>query len=137
MGPIIDSLIAGLPVLLLHFGATVLGFVVWLGIYMRITPYHELTLIRQGNVAAAIALGGAALSIALPLAVCMAKSVNLYDIFAWGTIAVVIQLAALGGINLVLKEIKPAIERGEIAIAIVLASIQLSIATINAAAVSG
>ena len=37
-------------------------------IYQWVTPYHEHTLIREGNTAAAIALGGALIGYVLPLA---------------------------------------------------------------------
>ena len=53
MEPVLQSFLTGFPILLLHFSVTLamLGLGVW--IYMLITPYHELDLIRAGNEAAA------------------------------------------------------------------------------------
>ena len=62
--PVIQSLLAGLPILLLHLASASL---VWLGalaLYLWITPHDEFALIRAGNEAAAISLGGAAIGLA-------------------------------------------------------------------------
>ena len=61
-------------------------------IYQWVTPYHEHTLIREGNTAAAIALGGALIGYVLPLASALSHTVSLMEFAAWALLAGVIQI---------------------------------------------
>ena len=137
MEPVLQSFLTGFPVLLLHFAVTLamLGLGVW--IYQLITPYHEMDLIRTGNNAAAVSLSGAIVGLALPLAVCMARSVNIWDIIVWSVVTLVIQLLAYRLGDAVLKGLPARIEAGEVGAAILLVAIKLAVAMINAAAVAG
>src|SRR5215475_1478487 len=89
-----NSIVAGFPVLLVQLATTTALFGIGLAIYIWLTPYRELTLIRQGNVAAAITLAGQMIALAIPLGGMLAHSVNLPDIALWGVVAVVLQLNA-------------------------------------------
>ena len=137
MEAVLQSFFTGLPILLLHVGITVGMLALGIAIYVRVTPYHEINLVRAGNNAAAISLSGAVIGLALPLAVCMAGSVNAYDIIVWGVVALLIQLIVFRVIDLILKDMRRRIEDGEIAAATVLASVKIAVAIINAAAVAG
>jgi putative membrane protein len=137
MEPVLQSFLTGFPVLLLHFSVTLAMLGIGVLIYQWITPYHELDLIRAGNNAAAISLSGAILGLALPLAVCMSKSVNVWDIIVWGVMTLVIQLLAYRLGDAILKGLPARIEAGEIGAAILLVAIKLAVAMINAAAVAG
>lgn len=137
MDPVIQSFLTGFPVLLLHFSVTLAMLAGGLFIYQKITPYHELDLIRAGNNAAAISLSGAVIGLALPLAFCMASSVSVWDIIVWGVIALVIQLLAYRIGDMLLKGLEDRIKNGEIGAAILVAAIKLAVAMINAAAVAG
>ncbi len=137
MEPVIQSFLAGFPVLLLHFAVTLAMLVAAVFVYFRITPHDEMQLLRAGNVAAAISTGGAIAGLALPLAVCMATSVSIWDIVLWGVITLVIQLVTYRIGDLLLKDLPGRIENDEIGPAIFMVSIKLAIAMINAAAVAG
>ena len=137
MDAAIQSFLAGIPFLLSHFGVTVLMLVIGVFIYMWITSHDERVLIREGNTAAAISLAGAILGLAIPLAFCMASSVNVYDIVIWGMVTLVIQLATFWIIDGWLKDLSKRIEEGQVGTAILLVSVKLAVASINAAAVSG
>ena len=137
MEPVLQSFLTGFPVLLLHFSVTLAMLGIGVLIYQWITPYHELDLIRAGNNAAAISLSGANHGLALPLAVCMSKSVNVWDIIVWGVMTLVIQLLAYRLGDAILKGLPARIEAGEIGAAILLVAIKLAVAMINAAAVAG
>ena len=137
MEPVLQSFLAGFPVLLLHFSVTLVMLGTGVTIYQWITPYHELDLIRAGNNAAAISLSGAIVGLALPLAVCMASSVSVWDIIIWGVVTLVIQLLAYRLGDAVLRGLPARIEAGEISAAILIAAIKLAVAMINAAAVAG
>ena len=133
----IQSFVAGIPFLLTHFGITIIMLVVGVFIYMRITSHDEMALIRNGNTAAAVSLAGAILGLAIPLAVCMANSVNVYDIIIWGVVTLVIQIITFWIIDLWLKGLSERIEKGEVGTAILLVYVKLAVACVNAAAVSG
>ena len=137
MDAAIQSFLAGIPFLLSHFGVTVLMLVIGVFIYMWITSHDERALIREGNTAAAISLAGAILGLAIPLAFCMARSVNVYDIVIWGIVTLVIQLATFWIIDIWLRDLSKRIEEGQVGTAILLVSVKLAVASINAAAVSG
>lgn len=137
MEAVLQTVIAGLPVLLLHLAVTLAILVVGVYLYEKVTPYKELTLIRSGNIAASITLSGAILGIAAPLAAAMAASINLYDILVWGVLTVVLQIAVYLISDFILKDIAARIEADERAPALVVAAAKLSFGLILAAAVSG
>ena len=133
----IQSFLSGIPFLLTHFGVTIVMLVVGAFIYIKITSHDEMALIRDGNNAAAVALSGAILGLAIPLAFCMANSVNVYDIVIWGLVTLIIQLVTFWIIDLWLRDLSRKIEDGQVGTAILLASVKLAVASINAAAISG
>ena len=67
----------------------------------------------------------------------MASSVNVYDIVIWGMVTLVIQLATFWIIDVWLKDLSKRIEEWHVGTAILLVSVKLAVASINAAAVSG
>ena len=133
----IQSFLSGIPFLLTHFGVTIVMLVVGAFVYIKITSHDEMALIRDGNNAAAVSLSGAILGLAIPLAFCMANSVNVYDIVIWGLVTLVIQLVTFWIIDLWLRDLSQKIEDGQVGTAILLASVKLAVASINAAAISG
>ena len=133
----IQSFLSGIPFLLTHFGVTIVMLVVGAFVYIKITSHDEMALIRDGNNAAAVSLSGAILGLSIPLAFCMANSVNVYDIVIWGLVTLVIQLVTFWIIDLWLRDLSRKIEDGQVGTAILLASVKLAVASINAAAISG
>ena len=133
----IQSFLSGIPFLLTHFGVTIVMLVVGAFIYIKITSHDEMALIKDGNNAAAVSLSGAILGLAIPLAFCMANSVNVYDIVIWGLVTLVIQLVTFWIIDLWLRDLSRKIEDGQVGTAILLVSVKLAVASINAAAISG
>jgi putative membrane protein len=134
---IFASALRALPVFLLHMGVTLAILMLGVLVYMWFTPHHEARLLREGNVAAATSFGSAVLGLALPLAVCLARSVNVPDIVVWGIVALVVQLATFFVMSFIFKDLSSRIENGDMAAAITLASTKLGVAAINAAAISG
>ncbi len=137
MDAVIQSFLAGFPVLLLHFAVTLAMLGIGVTIYHLVTPYHELRLIRNGNTAAALSIAGAIVGMAIPLAICMATSVNVWDIVIWGIVTLLIQILAYRIGDALLKDLPTRIENGEMGAAILVVSIKLAISLINAAAVAG
>lgn len=103
-------------------------------IYQWVTPYNEAKLIREGNVAAAMALGGALVGYVLPLASALSNTVSLVEFCAWAALAAVIQIAAFSLVRFVaMKDVSARIEKGEIAAGLYLMSISLAVGLLNAA----
>lgn len=127
------------------FGASALAFVVafvaaglftviFKVVYQWVTPYNEGKLIREGNVAAALALGGALVGYVLPLASALSNTVTLLEFCAWAALAGVLQIAAFTLVRLVaMKDVAARIEKGEIAAGVYLLSISLAVGVLNAA----
>jgi putative membrane protein len=102
-------------------------------IYQAATPYNERTLIRAGNNAAAITLGGALVGYVMPLASALAHSANIAEFAAWATLAGVLQITAFTVVRMVvMPDLSARIERGEIAAALYMMSISLSVGVLNA-----
>ena len=103
-------------------------------IYQAVTPYKESQLIREGNSAAAIVLGGALVGYVIPLASALTQTISLWEFMAWAALAGVIQIVAFTIVRmLVMKDMTHRIERGEIAPALYLLSISIAVGVLNAA----
>ena len=124
----------GATAFILAFVAAVLFFVVFKFIYQLVTPYNERTLIREGNSAAAIALGGALIGYVLPLASALSHTVSLPEFAVWALLAGVIQIVSFIVVSrLVYRALAARIESGEMAAGIYLASISIGVGLLNAA----
>ncbi len=137
MDAVLQSFIAGFPVLMLHSSVTLAMLVAGAAAYVWITPWDELSLIRAGNTAAAVSLGGAIIGLALPLAFAMSASVSVYEILLWGPVTLLLQIVAYRIADRVLRDLPKRIEAGEMGAAVLLVSIKIAVAAINSAAVAG
>lgn len=113
-------------------GAAVLFFLFQL-VYTRLTPHREFALIREGNVAAAIALAGAIVGFAIPASSVIAHSVGLLDFVVWVLIAAIVQLLAFFAVHLALRDLSARIQKGEIASGIYVAAVAVGVGLLNAA----
>ena len=122
-----------LPAFFSYFAVAAILLVVFLLIYVNVTPYDEIALIRQGNTAASISLSGALIGFAMPVANVIAHSDTLGDLAAWGAIAGVIQLLTYLVARFALPHLTEDIPAGKIAPAIFLAALSLTVGLTNAA----
>jgi putative membrane protein len=136
MDAVIQSILSGLPILALHLVATFGMLILGMGVYMWITPYEDIKLVREGNTAAAVALGGAFLGMAIPLAGSLAGSASTLDILLWGLITIVVQLVAFKVVDLVLRGLPQRIANGEMAAAIFLAFVKVAAGIVVATGVT-
>lgn len=132
-----QSVLAGVPVLILHVIVAVAILVVGVIVYVWITPWEDLRLVREGNTAAAIAMGGMMLGLGIPLASTLRASVNVWDIMIWGLVTLVLQIVTFKVMDLLMRGLAQRIKDGQVSAAVVLASAKLSVAAIIAAAVAG
>ena len=127
-----DPVISNLPAFASFFVTAIVLMLVFLAIYVWITPYNELALIRAGNEAAAISLGGAVIGFALPIAVSVAVSHNLYAMIGWGVVASVVQMLAFIAARLALPRLNESVPQGKLASGIFLASLAIGVGILNA-----
>ena len=118
MEAVIQSFLAGFPVLILHSSVTLAILVVGVFVYIKITPYDDIALIKAGNTAAAVSLSGAIIGFAVPLAFAMASSITVYEILIWGPVTLLLQLVAYRITDAVLSDLPKRIVEGEIGPAI-------------------
>ena len=123
----------GLDEFLVYF-ALCAGFVaLFLAIYVRITPYREIALIRENNMAAAFSLSGAVIGMVIPLANAVEFSVNPIDMAIWGFIALTIQLLVFVIARIALPTIAVDIPAGKTAPGFFLGAISIAAGLLNAA----
>jgi len=109
-----------------------LGFLLLLigfALFELSTKTKELNLIAQGNVAAALVIGGKLFGLAFVLGSAIANSVNLIDMVIWGAIGIVSQIILYVLLELITIRfsIKDAIEKNNTAVGTVLLLISLSV----------
>ena len=121
---------------LAYFGIAIVATVLFVAIYVTVTPHREFTLIRQGNIAAAISLGGALLGYIIPLAKAVSQSESMADMLLWSGVALVAQLVAYGISRLILPTLSADVDNGKVASGIFMAAMSVSIGLLNAAAMT-
>jgi putative membrane protein len=105
--------------------------------YVNLTPHREIALIRAGNNAAGIALGGGLLGFVIPLASVIAHSAMIGDVIVWGVVALLIQLGGFMAARLLIPGLPRAVEAGRTSDAIFLAALSLALGILDAACMAG
>ena len=135
--PEIQAFAIGFPLTLLHAGVTVSLLFAAAAAYVMLTPHKEITLIREGNTAAAVSLGGVLVGLAIPLAVSLKASTTLIELALWGVAITLVQLLVFRLVDILLRGLPKRIQEGEMAAAAMLVGAKIATALILAAAVSG
>lgn len=125
------------PQALIGFGMYIIGAMlamwVFAFLYTRITPHKEFALIREGNTAASVALGGSLIGFALPINNLITYSSSILDFAIWAVIAMLVQLAMFGITNLILRGLSARIERNEVSAGIFIACASVAAGLLNSA----
>ncbi len=116
-----------------HFASALVFLFVFIAVYIRITPYKEIALIREGNTAASASLSGAVLGYCIALASSVAHSIDLLDMLVWGSIALFVQLLAFFATRLMLPDLIKDVPENKLASGIFLGAISLGMGILNAA----
>jgi putative membrane protein len=125
--------LSGFDEFLIYAGLSVVFIYAYMIVYLWITPYNELKLIKDGNVAAALGLSGSVLGFTFPLVAAISHSVHPWDMMLWGVIAAVVQLLVYIAVRFTLLNVVRRIPDGQVATGIVLAAISVSAGMLNAA----
>jgi putative membrane protein len=120
----------------LHLIAAGLLLLVFFLVYTWMTPFDEMTLIRQGNVAAALTLGGAMVGFSMTVASGLVHTDALLAFIAWSAAAALIQLLTYVLVTRLLHMSKQQIEGNNVAFGLLLASISIAVGAISAGALS-
>lgn len=123
----------GLIAFLSYIGTAFLITSLYVVVYTWVTPHPEISLIRDNNLAAAIAFAGSLIGFCLPLANIIAGSVSVIDVAIWGGIALVVQILIYFLARLPMPNISERIENGELASGLWLGSASLAGGLLNAA----
>ena len=132
----VQAFASGFPVMVMHLIVTLLLLVAGATVYAMLTPWKEISLIRNGNSAAAVAFGGVLAGLAIPLAASLSASNSTIEIVIWGFATVIVQLLAFRLTDMILAGLPDRIREGEISAAVLLVAAKLAVALILAAAVT-
>ena len=125
--------LAGFDEFLIYAGLAIAFIYLYMIVYLWITPYNELKLIKDGNVAAAISLSGSVLGFTFPLAASIFQAVHPWDMMLWAFIAGMVQLFVYVAVRYSLLNVVRRIPDGQVATGIVLGAISVSAGILNAA----
>ena len=104
--------------------------------YTYATTIDEVLLIRQGNNAAALSLGGSLIGFSLTIGSSLLHTSSYMEFLAWAAVAMVVQVLAYAVTVRLLHISKDHIESGNTAFGGLMGAISLSIGAINAACIS-
>ncbi len=135
MREVFDSF-AGFDDFLVYLAVSLAYLALFVAIYIRVTPYREMQLIREGNMAASFSLSGAILGFIVPLASAIQHSVSLIDMAIWGLVAMAVQILAFVVVKLCIPSITRDIPEGKGAQGFFLGSLSLGVGLLNAACMS-
>ena len=131
-----DSL-SGVASFGVYFLGSMVLLLVFCAIYMAVTPYNEIKLIREeGKTAPAISFGGAVLGFTLPMASAISHSVSFLDMVIWSVVAMVVQILTFVLIRLSFPAFIKAITEDKNGAAAVVAILSMAAGIINAASMT-
>ena len=132
----LNHFLTAVPSFFAYFGVAIVLIAVFLLVYVNVTPYEEVALIRAGNSAAAVSLSGALFGFVMPVANATAHSESLADLAAWGGVAGIVQILAYLAARFAFPQMNSDIPAGKVAPAIFLAVLSLSVGLVSAACMS-
>jgi putative membrane protein len=132
----VQALFSGSEAFALSFLVSLALLAVFVTLYSLMTAHREMTLIRKGNKAAALSLGGAIVGFVLPVGKAVAQSVNLADLVVWAAIAFVAQGLAYAAAAALVPHLRKALADDHVASGILLAALAIAIGILNAAAMT-
>lgn len=123
-----------MPVLtsLLYLASALILLALCITLYLWMTPYRELALVRDGNTAAALSLGGASLGLTLPIGSAIYFTHNLNEMLIWAAIGCAMQFVLFQ----IMRKQARSIEEGNVASGLLLAFLSVSTGLLVALCIS-
>lgn len=128
--------LAGLGPFVAYFALGVVLTALFAAIYMRLTAHDEIALIRQGNLAAALALGGNLAGFAIPLDKAISQASSIPDCIVWAVVALIVQLLVYLAVRTLVPGLSAKIEENNVAVGAFLAIVSISGGMLNAASMT-
>ena len=123
----------GFLLFLRHFGAGLALTILFIAAYALVTPQKEFRLIREGNTAAALGVGGATLGFVIPLSLVLSITANVWEAAGWGAIALAVQLIGLLLTRVIVPSLPQDITDGKLAAGVVQAFAGVCLGLLQAA----
>lgn len=130
------SLQAGVPILLVHLGVTLALWLIGWRLMLLLIPSQAGAEKASDNAAIGVLRGAEGLALAMPLAACLAGSINATDVLMWGAVVVVLQFAFSLVSRWWVSDFAARVTGGQVGLAVSMALARCGFAVINAAAVS-
>ncbi len=127
------------PYLLSYVTYLVCGLVllmIFSSIYMWVTPYNEMALIRAGHGAAALSFAGAMVGFALTLAACAVYHASLISFVGWAFAAMVVQVLGYFVLSRLIPNLREHMLNNNIAVGGFVGAVALAIGILNAGCLS-
>lgn len=123
-----------MPVLmsLAYLASAIVLLAICITLYLWMTPYRELELVRAGNVAAALSLGGASLGLTLPIGSAIFFTHSLGEMMMWAAIGCAMQFILFQ----IMRTQARTIETGNMAAGLLLACLSISTGLLVALCIS-
>lgn len=102
-------------------------------VYVFLTPHNEISLIKNGNIAAAAQFSGALVGFCVPLFSAISHSVSMVDFITWGVVALVVQVTTFFLASKLVMNLSVEIQNSNVAAGILSAALSISAGLINAA----
>ncbi|HVL02140.1 MAG TPA: DUF350 domain-containing protein [Dongiaceae bacterium] len=128
--------LVGLQSFLPYFFLALANLILFKLAYTALTPHDEWKLVKQGNSAAAIALGGALVGYSIVLAETINSSINLTNFGVWSVVGFAIQLLAFFITRIFVPQLPQRIGEGQTSAGIMSAAFSISIGLLTAACLS-
>lgn len=116
----------GLPAFLSYLSIGAILMLVYITLYNLLTPINEWELIKQNDIAAAIAFSGSLGGFVIPLSSAITNAQSYIECILWGGVALIVQLAAFAAVRVFLPKLPERIKQGEVSSGLVLSVISLA-----------
>ncbi|MEP3276542.1 MAG: DUF350 domain-containing protein [Stappiaceae bacterium] len=128
--------LTGLVLFVAYFVTAIVLLLIFMKIYTMLTPFDDVALIKANNVSASVVFVGAMLGFGAPIASAAANSISLLDFAIWAGIAGIVQILTFLAFRKFYPLVSDRIEKGEIAVAIKLGGLSVTVGLINAACIT-
>jgi putative membrane protein len=132
----VQEMLAGSGAFALSFAVSLALLAAFVALYSLLTTHNEMKLIRGGNTAAALSLGGAVVGFVLPVSKAVAQSANMVDLVVWAAIAFVAQMIAYFATAMLVPHLHRSLDQNNVASGTLLAALSIGIGLLNAAAMT-
>ena len=130
-------MLSGVGAFIAYFVGGLVSLLVFIALYVRLTPYREFDLIHQGNRTAALSLSGNVLGFAIVLYTAISHSVSGVDVLLWSVIGFLAQYASYHIIRqFFLRHWLLYIEEDNVAAGILACALSIAVGLLNAASMS-